>query len=320
MKKIKLTQEQLTDIISKVILEQEEESITDIQDELLNIPLELRKQLKDELQQMLGDPGDVDNLEALDFHNNIVGLNMDEQISYKGIPEIKAKTTIGKLLKWVKRYLTDKATNFLINASMDELEDTIELLNVMDPEDTTGIFKPKAIYLGGGIDFAKDAVSWRERVEKFFGPSHVVEGSTLLNLVSTGELDVKGLTPPVLLNPLRAETVRDEDVDFQELFKRWKSNDLSPEEFQEFQSKIRENIVHQDLYMLQVCDTNLINFDGTAGAGTFGEAQISTLKNQQVFLWLTNGMKLSNVSPWLIPSITKILIDDELWPFLENFK
>ena len=67
-------------------------------------------------------------------------------------------------------------------------------------------------------------------------------------------------------------------------------------------------------------DTNLINFDGTAGAGTFGEAQISALKNQQVFLWLTNGMKLSNVSPWLLPSVTKVLVDDELWPFLSNFK
>ena len=42
--------------------------------------------------------------------------------------------------------------------------------------------------------------------------------------------------------------------------------------------------------MLQVCDTNLINFDGTAGAGTFGEAQISALKNQQVFLYLTQHL------------------------------
>ena len=312
MKTLNITEEQLDKVILKVIdhhqkmLEEHDNvHIDDIQDDLLSIPLELRRQLKDELEDVLDSGGDID---------------LDEQISYKGIPEIKAKTTIGKLVKWVKRYLTDKATNFLINASMNELEDTIDLLNVMDPTDTTGIFKPKAIYLGGGIDFAKDALSWREQVEKFFGPSHVVKDERLLNLVSTGELDLQGLTPPVLLNPLRAETVRDEDLDFQTLFTRWKSNDLSPEEFQEFQSKIRENIVHQDLYMLQVCDTNLINFDGTAGAGTFGEAQISTLKNQQVFLWLTNGMKLSNVSPWLIPSITKILVDDELWPFLENFK
>ena len=55
-------------------------------------------------------------------------------------------------------------------------------------------------------------------------------------------------------------------------------------------------------------------------AGTFGEAQISALKNQQVFVWLNKGLKMSNISPWLFPSITKILKDDELWPFLENFK
>ena len=68
MKKIKLTQNKLTEIISKVISEQEDGGVTDIQDDLLNIPLELRKQLKVELQQMLGDPADVDNLEAIDFY------------------------------------------------------------------------------------------------------------------------------------------------------------------------------------------------------------------------------------------------------------
>ena len=334
MGKIKLTQKQLTEIISKVIKkdnilkEQNGLNITDIQDDLLNMPLELRRQLKDDLENVVDSNGEVSDEEEPirdipgfeGTMDDLDDISIREQISYKGIPEIKAKTTIGKLLKWVKRYLTDKATNFLINASMDELETTIDLLNVMDPNDTTGIFKPKAIYLGGGIDFAKDAVSWRGQVEDFFGPSHVVKDERLLKLVTTGELSFDGLTPPVLLNPMRAETVRDDDAAFQDQFKKWKANKLTPEEFQQFQSKIRELIVHQDLYMLQVCDTNLINFDGTAGAGTFGEAQISALKNQQVFLWLTNGMKLSNVSPWLLPSITKVLVDDELWPFLSNFK
>jgi hypothetical protein len=292
----------------KKILKEEVVNITDIQDELLNIPLDLRRQLQSELEDVIvGDDSE-------DY------TPIDEQISYKGIPEIKAKTTFGKIIKWVKRYITDKATNFLINASMNEIKDTIDLLQVMDPTDTTGIFTPKAMYLGGGIDFATDALSWREQVEQFFGPNHVVKGDKLFNLVNTGEFNFEGLSTPALLNPLRAETVRDEDDEFQALFKKWKANELSPEDFQVFQEKIREQIVHQDLYMLQVCDTNLINFDGTAGAGTFGEAQISALKNQQVFLWLTNGMKLSNVSPWLIPSITKVLVDDELWPFLENFK
>jgi len=289
----------------KKILKEERIDITDLQDELLTIPFDLRRQLKDELEHILDSDGE---------------LELGEQISYKGIPEIKAKTTMGKLIKWVKRYITDKATNFLINASMNELKDTIALLDVMDPTDITGIFTPKAMYLGGGIDFASDALSWREQIEQFFGPNHIVKGDKLLNLVTSGEFNFDGLSTPVLLNPLRAETVRDEDDEFQGLFKRWKSNELTPEEFTLFQEKIRDQIVHQDLYMLQVCDTNLINFDGTAGAGTFGEAQISTLKNQQVFLWLTNGMKLSNVSPWLIPSITKILVGEELWPFLDNFK
>ena len=290
----------------KKILREEVVDINDIQDELLTMPLVARQKLLDDLTDVVSVDEEY--------------INMDEQISYKGIPEIKAKTTVGKILKWVKRYITDKATNFLINASMGEIKDTINLLKVMDPTDTTAIFTPKAMYLGGGIDFAKDALSWREQVEEFFGPNNVVKDERLFKLVNTGEFSLDGLSTPALLNPLRAETVRDEDNEFQELFKKWKSNELSPEDFQVFQEKIRENIVHQDLYMLQVCDTNLINFDGTAGAGTFGEAQISALKNQQVFLWLTNGMKLSNVSPWLIPSITKVLVDDELWPFLENFK
>ena len=63
--------------------------------------------------------------------------------------------------------------------------------------------------------------------------------------------------------------------------------------------------------MLQVCDTNLFSFYGTAGAGTYGEAQISALKNQQVFIWLNKGLKMSNISPWLFPSITKIYVFSE---------
>ena len=290
------------------ILKEEVVDITDIQDELLMMPFEARQKLRDDLA------------DAVDMDTEEEYVEMDEQISYKGIPEIKAKTTVGKLIKWVKRFITDKATNFLINASMDEIKDTIEILDVMDPTSTVGVFKPKAMYLGGGIDFAKDAVSWRGQVEDFFGPSHVVKDERLLTLVTTGDLSYQGLSTPALLNPMRAETVREADKEFQDMFKKWKSNQLTPEEFKIFQEKIREQIVHQDLYMLQVCDTNLINFDGTAGAGTFGEAQISALKNQQVFLWLTNGMKLSNVSPWLLPSVTKVLVDDELWPFLSNFK
>ena len=295
----------MKDLIKKVIKEEVTDIIT-FQDEIADLPLEQRHAISRGLETLLVSKEGEEKLE--------------EQISYKGIPEIRAKSTIGKILKWFKRYITDKATNFLINASMNEIKDTIKMLNVLDPTDMQGIFKPKAMYLGGGIDFNEDGASWRTRVEEFYGPDHVVKDERLYQLVTTGEVDFSGLKHPALLNPLRAETVRAEDPEFGEMFGKWKNNELTPEDMSIFQEKIREQIVHQDLYMLQVCDTNLVSFDGSAGAGTFGEAQISALKNQQVFIWLNSGMKISNISPWLFPSITKILKGEELWPFLEKLR
>ena len=275
-----------------------------VQDEIGNLNPNERQQIKGAL---------------IDLLNNNPEQEMSE-IDYGGIPELKATGLVGRIGKWFKRFLTDKASDYLIDASAQEMEDTIKLIDALDPNDMTGIFTPRAMYLGGGIDFADDALSWRTQVENFFGPGHVVKGDRLFELITTGNMSFKGLDTPAILNPLRAETVRDEDDEFQQMFKQWKAGELDGQTFQKFREKIREQIVVQDLYMLKVCDTNLINFDGTAGAGTFGEAQFSALKNSQIFVWLTNGMKISNISPWMMPSITKILKEDELWPFLSNFK
>lgn len=322
---------------TKRIIREFLEDKTSLYDEIVSLSPEKREEVRNALTNIINSNDDdrPDNWRELPGHNpdyfyddefrkmrdheeeEVEDLN---EISYGGIPELKADGLFSKMRKWLKRYLTDKASDFLINASVDEMKDTINLIDVLDPTDMVGIFKPRAIYLGGGIDFAKDALSWRTQVEEFFGPDHVVKGERLLELVTDGIMDFKGLDTPAILNPLRAETVRDEDPDFQQLFKGWKSNELDGESFKVFREKIREKIVVQDLYMLKVCDTNLINFDGTAGAGTFGEAQVSALKNSQVIVWLTNGMKISNISPWMMPSITKILVGDELWPFLEKFK
>tara|TARA_R100000664_G_C2759296_1_gene148913 strand:+ start:1719 stop:2600 length:882 start_codon:yes stop_codon:yes gene_type:complete len=288
----------------KKLLNEYVELQTSISDEIASLPLEKRNMVKYGLEQLVQSPNESEL----------------EEISYKGIPELKASGLFGKIGKYFKRFLTDTVSDYLIKSSTSEMKDTIQLINALDPFDLTGVFRPKAIYLGGGIDFATDAASWRTNVENFFGPSHVVEGDRLLNLLQTSKLNFQGLETPALLNPMRAETVRDEDKEFQDMFKGWKANELDDETFGRFQEKIREQIVEQDLYMLNVCDTNLINFDGSAGAGTLGEAQVSALKNQQVFIWLTNGMKISNISPWMMPSITKIIQDDELWMFLEQFK
>ena len=290
-------------LVKKVLREQLDGNIDEFKDEIFDLSLEERKSILRGLETLV-------TIKHSD--------SLEEQINYKGIPEMRAETTFDKIIKWFKRYITDKATNFLINASMNEIKDTIHMIKVLDPTDMAGIFNPKAMYLGGGIDFAEDGASWRTKVEEFFGSDHVVKDERLLQLVTTGDLNFSGIKYPAILNPLRAETVRAEDPEFQEMFGKWKSNELTDEDMIIFKEKIREQIVHQDLYMLQVCDTNLVSFDGTAGAGTYGEAQISALKNQQVFIWLNKGMKMSNISPWLFPSITKIIKDDELWPFLER--
>tara|TARA_R110002020_G_scaffold258332_2_gene472110 strand:- start:12294 stop:13178 length:885 start_codon:yes stop_codon:yes gene_type:complete len=288
----------------KIIREYVEEK--EVQDEIFALPYEARKEIQKTLEDALMNPSEEEQELG--------------EISYGGIPEYKADGKLAQMFKWVKRYLTDKASNFLINSSAAEMADTIDMLKVLDPYDMNGIFKPRAMYLGGGIDFAADATSWRTQVEEFFGPNNVVKGDRLLELVTNGNMSFDGLDTPAILNPMRAETVREEDAEFGELFKAWKANELDNETFKTFQEKIREKIVVQDLYMLKICDTNLINFDGTAGAGTFGEAQVSALKNSQIFIWLTKGMKVSNISPWMLPSVTKIIQGDELWEFLSNFK
>ena len=293
------------EVLKKILREEFSGNVSEFKDEIFDLSFEERKSILRGLETLAAIK-DSDSLE--------------ERINYKGIPEMRANTTFGKVVKWFKRYITDKATNFLINASMNEIKDTIHMVKVLDPTDMTGLFNPKAMYLGGGIDFAEDGASWRTKVEEFFGSDNVVKDERLLKLVTTGDLDFSGIKYPAILNPLRAETVRAEDPDFQKMFGRWKSNELTDDDMIIFKEKIRAQIVHQDLYMLQVCDTNLVSFDGTAGAGTFGEAQVSALKNQQVFIWLNKGQKMSNISPWLFPSITKIIKDDEIWPFLENFK
>ena len=57
------------------------------------------------------------------------------EIEYGGIPELKASSGIfSQISKWFKRFLTDKASNFLINASAAEMKDTIEMINCVGPE------------------------------------------------------------------------------------------------------------------------------------------------------------------------------------------
>jgi len=188
----------------KNLLREYEEDKTTTYDEIYSLPYNLRSQLQNQLEML------VSSDQSMEL----------EEIEYGGIPELKSSGNVfNQISKWFKRYLTDKASDYLINASAKEMEDTIKMLKVLDPKDMNGIFTPRAMYLGGGIDFATDAMSWRTQIEDFFGEGHVVKGDRLLDLVTNGTMDFKGIETPAILNPLRAETVRDEDEEFQKLFK-----------------------------------------------------------------------------------------------------
>ena len=71
-----------------------------------------------------------------------------------------------------------------------------------------------------------------------------------LSLLETAKLDFQGLDTPAILNPMRAETVRDEDKEFQDMFKGWKANELDDETFGKFQEKWKS------LYFLRHAENN----------------------------------------------------------------
>ena len=77
-------------LIKKILREHSEIDVTQFKDEVFDLPLEQRRSV----------------LRGLETLMNVKGSeNLEEQINYKGIPEMRASTTIGKILKWFKRYI-----------------------------------------------------------------------------------------------------------------------------------------------------------------------------------------------------------------------
>ena len=69
----------MKNLIKKILREEIVNDVTDIQDELLMMLLDTRKKLRDNL------------VDYIDLGVEDESVEMDEQISYKGIPEIKRK-------------------------------------------------------------------------------------------------------------------------------------------------------------------------------------------------------------------------------------
>jgi hypothetical protein len=239
---------------------------------------------------------------------------------------------------FTKRWFTKWVLKKLINSKGKTHPILTSKINPLNPTDLSDIDNIKAIYLGGGIDFALDnGNGWRTQVEEFFGSEHIVSDSDVQLIGQGKSIDTSKYKKPMIVNPLRNEPDRDDpDNYFSQMFQQWKkgelndidSSDVSNEMWVRWINIINESIKITDLHILNFCDTNLVKYDLVAGDGTKGELQMSDWANQKVFIWLGRSSKDSdefktvrNISPWTLPIATKILRNDsEGWNFLQAIK
>lgn len=270
---------------------------------ILNLPLGQRK----EVQKGLEEISDIKQNESFSVNEELDAPNIGEFFRdiYKG--------AVSKLKKW----LSKKAVSFLINQSQNELKKKIDMLKILDPTDLSDIGKVESIYLGGGIDKTSEegAAGWRDSIEEYFGMDHVVQGDDMISLAKDGKLNKGNYPKPMILNPMRNELVRTNDPRFSEIFRKWKAGELDKEKDHEdwkyWANAINKEIHAPDLRIVNGCDTNLVKLDPAAGAGTLGEMQVSSLRGLNLFVWLDNGYQVQDISPWLIPTITKLVRSDE---------
>lgn len=286
--------------------------------EILNMPLEQRKEIQSGIEGIL----DVKKNES--FNINEATLRRDimgeiEEFADENLPKIAQgvmnvyKNAISKLKKWIGK----KAMTFLINQSEKELNEKIDVLRMLDPTDLSDIGPVESIYLGGGIDktSGEGATGWRDMVEEYFGMDHVFRGEEMNKLAKEGKFITKGYAKPMIMNPMRNELVRTNDPRFSEIFRKWKAGELNTqkdhEDWKYWANAINKEIHAPDLRIVNACDTNLVKLDPAAGAGTLGEMQVSTLRGLNLFVWLDNGYQVQDISPWLIPTISKLVRNDE---------
>ncbi|CAG7579866.1 MAG: hypothetical protein SLAVMIC_00133 [uncultured marine phage] len=274
----------------------------DVFDDILNMPLEQRKEVKASLEE-------------------IADMKKNESMN-EGLGDLY-RAAVSRLKRWVSK----KAVAFLINLSQNDLNKKIDMLSMLDPTDFSDINKAEVIYLGGGIDKTSEegAAGWRDNIEEYFGMDHVVQGEDMILLAKDGKLNKGNYPKPLIMNPMRNELVRTNDPKFSEIFRKWKAGELNketnPDEWKYWANVINKEIHAPDLRIVNACDTNLVKLDPAAGAGTLGEMQVSSLRGLNLFVWLDNGYQVQDISPWLIPTITKLVrSDEELQILLDNIK
>lgn len=254
------------------------------------------------------------------YENEIYNLPLSQRQELKELlteMPVKNEANIFREIKTaLTSFLRKKAIDWLINLSEKELNEQIEHLTVLDPQDFSNIDKCQVIYLGGPIDKTSKAgaTEWRELVEDTIGEeNHVLKGNNMLQTAKTGKLHKSGLKYPIIVNPWRNELVRKDDPRFQDVFNRWKTGELnepgaiSPDDWKYWAKKTNQQIAAGDRRLVAVCDTNLVYLNRDTGGGTYGEIELGTLGGINNFIWLNNGYKIQDISPWLIPGVKKIV-------------
>jgi hypothetical protein len=223
----------------------------------------------------------------------------------------------GKFNKWLNK----KTLQWIINLNEREINKDIELLSIIDPTDFSNIKSVDAIYLGGAIDKTKPDSKvkfWREETEQFFGTDHVIKGEDIIKLGKTGKIKKSKFPKPLILNPMRNELIRFKG-EFKKAMDTWYSGGFDEmekgtqeEELMKYWKKTGNvTMTNPDRRIITACDTNLISTNAGAGMGTWGEAELTTYANMNMFIWLNDGWTIKDISPWLIPSITKIVRNEE---------
>ena len=235
------------------------------------------------------------------------------------------------LYKKFDKWLSKKAVDYLVRSTSKHYDERLKIIHMFDPTDFSNIDSCEFIYLGGGIDAVTDLDhNWRYWFEKQFSNQvpnpHVLYDADAVKMSKTGSwkgIDKSKLKDPVLFNPLRNEIIRN-DPEFQKAYKEFKDGKFD-EPFMKDDTQIRKlgrffnkNVVEFDLKAFTLCDTNFVKWDATAGAGTKGELQLSMNVKQNIFMWVDSDMdreelrlKVSNISPWTLGSISKIVRGDK---------
>jgi hypothetical protein len=286
-------------------------------------------------------------------HDKIMELrdDIEEMVENENINE-SISSFLTNLKNKFNNWFDDKLFSFLINRKKSFYTELVDKLNLFDLENLDDVadifpnFKIKSMYLAGGMDDADDTgKGWREQLEyefeinhpgnvsseveeieigdKILKPAYVVDGIFLDELLADKNT-LNLYDKPALFNPVRKEVDRNKDDQFDNAIADMKDPDFDPtidkKPYRFFQKTFSDSIEPDDENLLRISDVVFLGYDKTAGAGTYGELELTSLIRKPVFTWLVNGYTndMGKFKLWNIPHLSKIARNPDEMKILVN--